>query len=262
MPDPARSPIPIAGLTPFSMVDWPGRLVATVFTQGCSWDCPYCHNPALRDTTAPGVIGWGSVVELARRRQGLLDGFVFSGGEPTRHRGLPGAIGQIRDLGFAIGLHTNGMYPALLAPLLDSGLVDWVGLDIKADACAYAQAIGAVSDAAGAAAAARAWESLGLLQAWAEERPVGQRPGAPYRGRSFEVRTTVFDCAAQLDTLPELGRDLKQAGVPAWAIQRSRGEGTDEAFAGAVDVVKPERQRAISGAIEAARGEFPELVLR
>lgn len=257
MPEP--NPIPVAGLTPFSMVDWPGRLVATVFTQGCSWNCPYCHNPELRDTTAPGAfpcVPWSSVMELARGRAGLLEGFVFSGGEPTRHRGLARAMREVRDLGFAVGLHTNGMYPALLTPLLESGLVDWVGLDIKAHASAYAQAMGAATPAAGATAAERAWESLGIIADWASSARRGS--GA----KSFEVRTTVFDCAEQLATLPALGRSLASEGVANWAVQRSRDSGTSAGFSAAVDVVKPARQRAIAAAIERARGEFPQLVVR
>lgn len=242
--------IAIAGLTPFSMVDWPGHLVATVFTQGCSWNCPYCHNPELRDTTATRrCIPWERVIQLARRRQGLLDGFVFSGGEPTRHRGLPDAIRQIRDLGFAVGLHTNGMYPTLLARILQMQLVDWVGLDIKAasDPAAYAEAIGAASPAVGKKAANRAWQSLQLLQEW---------------GGDFEVRTTVFDCPAQLRTLPNLADQLARAGVERWVVQRSRDQGTALEFCGAADVVKHERAVAIMDALEAARQRFPQLTVR
>lgn len=245
MPD-----IRIAGLTPFSMVDWPGRLVATVFTQGCSWNCPYCHNPELRDTTATsGVVPWERVMELARRRHGLLDGFVFSGGEPTRHRGLPDAIRQVRDLGFAVGLHTNGMYPELLALIVEKQLVDWVGLDIKAapEPAAYGHVMGASSPAAGERAANRAWQSLELLQEQACD---------------FEVRTTVFDCPEQLRTLPHLADRLALAGVENWVVQRSRDHGTAQEFCGAADVVKHERAVVITDAIEAARGRFPRLTVR
>lgn len=247
---PEADPLPIAGLTPFSMVDWPNHLVATVFTQGCSWNCPYCHNPALRDVTAPGAVPWSRVVSLAHARRGLLDGFVFSGGEPTRHRGLKAAISEVRDLGFSIGLHTNGMYPALLAELLRSGLIDWVGLDIKAVVNVYAEVMGAVNSAAGVAAAKRAWESLEVVKKWSA------------RPESFEVRTTVFDCEEQLQTLPKLGRSLTRAGVRNWAIQRSRDTGTSAEFSAAADVVKPSRQCSITEAIERARREFPEVVVR
>lgn len=122
--------LPVAGLSRFSMVDWPGQLVATVFTQGCSWRCPYCHNPELQPlhTQSTSDLDWEDVVDFARSRAGLLDGLVFSGGEPTRHRGLLPAMREIRPLGLRIGLHTNGMYPALLSDILDADTVDWVGI--------------------------------------------------------------------------------------------------------------------------------------
>lgn len=255
MPEPGTSPIAIAGLTPFSMVDWPGHLVATVFTQGCSWNCPYCQNPQLLDITSAraGLIAWEEVMGLARRRVGLLDGFVFSGGEPTRHRRLADAMKEIREMGYAVGLHTNGMYPSALREILDAGVVDWVGLDIKAANCAYGEAIGAVSDVAGAAAAKHAWESLELLQAWVDDSP---------DGKDFEVRTSVFDCPEQLRTLGDLAKQLSRASVRTWAVQRSRNQGTAPEFVAAADVVKPERQREITAAIKVARCEFPGVLVR
>ncbi|MFT4293832.1 MAG: anaerobic ribonucleoside-triphosphate reductase activating protein [Micropruina sp.] len=134
---PARHPGPdpdprleIAGLTALSTCDWPGRLVATVFLQGCPWRCGYCHNPELLDPRTPGRVPWPRVIDLLRRRRGLLDGLVFSGGEPTRQPGLATAMEVVRELGFGVGLHTAGAYPGRLAAVLP--LVDWVGLDVKA----------------------------------------------------------------------------------------------------------------------------------
>ena len=120
----------IAGVTAFSTVDWPGRMAATLFLQGCPWDCFYCHNPGLIDPRTPGAVAWHEVVELLDDRVGLLDGVVFSGGEPTMQRGLIPALDAVRARGFAVGLHTSGAYPGLLARALPH--VDWVGLDIKA----------------------------------------------------------------------------------------------------------------------------------
>jgi pyruvate formate lyase activating enzyme len=119
----------IAGLAPLSTCDWPGRLVATVFLQGCPWDCLYCHNPDLIDPRRPGSVPWADVRALLDRRRGLLDGVVFSGGEPTR-QDLGGAIREAKAMGFLVGLHTMGAYPRRLGELL--ALVDWVGFDVKA----------------------------------------------------------------------------------------------------------------------------------
>jgi pyruvate formate lyase activating enzyme len=123
------SALAIGGLAPLSTCDWPGKLVATVFAQGCPWDCVYCHNPDLIDPRATGAMAWEEVLDLLRRRRGLLDAVVFSGGEPTRQDLAP-AIADARALGFGVGLHTSGAYPKRLAALLP--LVDWVGFDVKA----------------------------------------------------------------------------------------------------------------------------------
>jgi pyruvate formate lyase activating enzyme len=126
--DPAAE-LAVAGLTRLSSCDWPGQLVATVFLQGCPWDCVYCHNPDLIDPRRPGTIPWDDVLAFLADRRGLLDGLVFSGGEPTR-QDLTGAVAQVRALGFKVGLHTMGAYPSRLARLLP--LLDWVGFDVKA----------------------------------------------------------------------------------------------------------------------------------
>ena len=102
------SDLQIAGLTPMSSVDWPGKFVATVFAQGCPWACPYCHNQAIIDPKIPGVVSWESVEELLGRRRGLLDGVVFSGGEATRQLAVLPAMQRVRELGFEVGLHTAG----------------------------------------------------------------------------------------------------------------------------------------------------------
>lgn len=139
----------IAGLVPFSTVDWPGQLVASVFAQGCPFRCPYCHNHEILNPRSPGQVEWEEVTDLLKRRQGLLDGLVFSGGEammqaapPRRFQGpsrptavdspLGRAMAEVKELGFKTGLHAAGSYPKWLDQLLDAGLVDWVGLDVKA----------------------------------------------------------------------------------------------------------------------------------
>ena len=121
--------LPIGGLEPLTTVDFPGRLAAVVFCQGCPWRCPYCHNRELQ-AIAPGKLGWGEVMGFLLERQGFLDGVVFSGGEPTIHRGLLDAVREAREAGFAIGLHTAGMVPGLLGRLLP--YLEWVGFDVKA----------------------------------------------------------------------------------------------------------------------------------
>ncbi len=121
--------IRIGGLVPFSTVDFPGRLSAVVFCQGCPWRCRYCHNPHLQPFSGPGP-GWPEVLGFLATRQGFLDAVVFSGGEPTAQPQLRAAMQSVRNLGFRIGLHTAGIFPRRLRSALP--LTDWVGLDIKA----------------------------------------------------------------------------------------------------------------------------------
>lgn len=202
----------IAGVTAFSTVDWPDMLAATVFLQGCPWSCFYCHNPALIDPRAQGDVSWSDVVDLLCDRMGLLDGVVFSGGEPTLQRALVPAMDAVRALGFRVGLHTGGAYPGLLAQVLPH--VDWVGLDIKALPEDYDRVTGRPGSAA------KAWRSLELVLGNRLLRAGSERP------LDFEVRTTVHPGAIDDEGLGELGCRLADAGVDCWAVQRFRSEGT------------------------------------
>jgi len=120
----------VGGLTPLSASDYPDRLAAVVFCQGCAWRCTYCHNSHLLPRKGNAEIPWTQVLSFLQRRRGLLDAVVFSGGEPTLQRSLPEAIREVKALGYLIGLHTAGIVPRMLARVLP--LVDWVGMDLKA----------------------------------------------------------------------------------------------------------------------------------
>lgn len=189
----------IGGLQALTTIDFPGRLAAVVFLQGCPWRCSYCHNPGLLNADAPAAMSWPALLDFLQRRQGLLDGIVFSGGEPTLQSALPEAIATVRGLGFQIGLHTAGMYPLRLAGLLP--LVDWVGLDIKAP---WAR-LDALSGVPGSAAKLRA--SLGHV----------------LRSRvDYECRTSWDGELFPFAELQALGLELADLGVRHWAVQRLR----------------------------------------
>lgn len=197
-PAPAHT-LRIGGITPLTTIDFPGRLAAVLYCQGCPWRCSYCHNPELLDATTPAEMDWPQVLAFLRKRQGLLDGVVFSGGEPTLQAGLPQALEEVRALGFATALHTGGMYPERLAAVLP--LLDWVGLDIKGPEHRYADITGAPGSGA------RAFESLALLQA----SPV-----------AFECRTTWHAGLYEAQELQALGDQLAGRGVRRWAVQVCR----------------------------------------
>ena len=115
-----------------TLLDFPGKMAAIVFTGGCNFACPYCHNSEL--------ISWGDDVPLMaedevfaylNKRKNVLEGLVISGGEPTLQRGLEDFIRRVRDLGYLIKLDTNGTTPKVLMDLCGKGLIDYVAMDVK-----------------------------------------------------------------------------------------------------------------------------------
>lgn len=128
----------IGGFQSFSLNEFPGRISAVVFCQGCNFRCPYCHNPELVDPerySPPWPVD--KVLEDLAARRGRLQGVAISGGEPVLQEDLEAFIREVRSLGFAVKLHTNGSDPAALERLLDARLLDQVGLDVKAPPAAY-----------------------------------------------------------------------------------------------------------------------------
>lgn len=123
----------IGGLIKFTLIDFPGRPAAVVFTQGCNFRCRYCHNPEL---VYPHLFAEPVAIEeiysFLKRRQGTLEGVVVSGGEPTLHEDLPSFMADLKAMGYATKLDTNGTRPDMLKSLLDAKLLDYVAMDIKA----------------------------------------------------------------------------------------------------------------------------------
>jgi len=198
-PAQAADALRIGGLTPLTTIDFPGRLAAVVFCQGCPWRCTYCHNTELLDATGPTTRTWADVEQFLHTRRGLLDGVVFSGGEPTLQAALPDALSRVRAMGFATGLHTAGMYPERLAQMLP--LLDWVGLDIKAPVHRY----DAITGVPGSGA--KAWDALQRVLT---------------SGVALECRTTWHAGLYGEDELRVLANRLADDGVTHWALQPCR----------------------------------------
>ncbi|MDQ1315946.1 MAG: Ribonucleoside-triphosphate reductase [Pseudomonadota bacterium] len=210
-------------------------LAAVVFCQGCPWHCGYCHNPGLIPSRGESEIPWEDVLSFLRRRQGLLDGVVFSGGEPTLQAGLAEAMREVRALGFRIGLHTGGMYPQRLAAVLP--LVDWVGFDVKAPFADYAR----VTGVAGSGERAHA----GLLEVLAS-------------GVAHEVRTTVHPALLADSEVVGLAHDLAGRGVKHYVIQAFRGQGCgDENLC-----QNAVRERSLQGVGDELAGLFGDFSVR
>ena len=237
---PAASELKLAGLTPFTTIDFPGRLSAVAFVQGCPWRCVYCQNSWMQQRSFdPGLehSSWEELESLLKRRHGLLDGVVFSGGEPCLDPALPAAVRAVKEMGYEVGLHTGGSYPARLAEVLPD--LSWVGLDVKAvpaDGAHWAMVTGVES-------AQDKWtESLGLLLA----------SGVP-----FECRTTAHPDYFSEAQLLETAAFLQARDVKDYALQICRKPLGLIARFGAVDPAWPSEP-----VLEKLRSGFERFTLR
>ncbi len=202
-----------------------------VYCQGCPWRCGYCHNPQLQPGAAAAEIAWSEVLEFLRRRRGLLDAVVFSGGEPTAQPGLARAMCAAKALGYRIGLHSAGIYPRRFAEVLP--LVDWVGFDAKAPFDSAYERITGVR-----ASAAAALESAQVLLA---------------SGVDCEFRTTWHAGFLSPAELERLTGTLADMGVRRYALQEFRVSG-GVAF-------RPERGAAAAD-LDALARRFAQFSLR
>jgi len=132
----------IHGLQKMTLLDFPGRVACTVFFGGCDMRCPFCHNAELLDGTAPPVMSGEELLEFLKKRQGLLDGVAFTGGEPLLQKDLPDLAARIRELGYPVKLDTNGTHPERLSEMIRDGLVQYVAMDIKNSPDRYAETAG------------------------------------------------------------------------------------------------------------------------
>ena len=134
----------IAGLQKLTLLDYPGKLACTVFTAGCNFRCPFCHNASLvlPERLAGDEDGVETVLQFLKKRQGVLDGVAITGGEPLLHADMASFLEKIRALGFSIKLDTNGSFPARLKALVRAGLVDRVAMDVKNEPSLYAKTAG------------------------------------------------------------------------------------------------------------------------
>ncbi|HUS60468.1 MAG TPA: anaerobic ribonucleoside-triphosphate reductase activating protein [Nevskiaceae bacterium] len=126
----------IGGLQKVSLIDFPGRIAAIVFTKGCNFTCPYCHNRDLVLGTLP-TISQRTVLSFLKKRKKVLDGVVMTGGEPLLQPDLADFMAKVKKLGYKIKLDTNGSFPKPLARLLKKNLLDYVALDFKAPLDGY-----------------------------------------------------------------------------------------------------------------------------
>jgi len=192
----------LGGLQKLTLLDFPGRVACTVFTKGCNFRCPFCHNAALVTDPDAAVYPVEDFLAFLRTRQGLLDGVAITGGEPLLHRDMGDLLARIKELGFAVKLDTNGAFPQVLAPLLSAGLVDYVAMDIKNTPEKYPLTCGCAVEVEAVK------ESVSLL----------------LRGSTdFEFRTTAVAELHTPEDFGEMGRWI--AGAPRYFIQQFKDSG-------------------------------------
>ncbi len=181
----------IYGLQKLTLLDFPGHTACTVFLSGCDWRCPYCHNADLIDGSAKPLMEEEELFAFLKKRQGLLDGVAFTGGEPLLSKGLGELIQKVRALGYQIKLDTNGVHPAPLKALLSKGLLDYVAMDIKNSPERYGETIGA-----GSANLEKVGESISILMSEAPD---------------YEFRTTVVKQLHDSNSFRQIGPWIRGA---------------------------------------------------
>ena len=137
----------IGGFQKVSLIDYPGRISAVVFTQGCNFRCPFCHNPELVDPECfEDLIPVAEILSFLKKRRGRLDAVVITGGEPTLQPEIIPFIMDLKDMGYRIKLDTNGSLPDRLEVMLNQKLLDYVAMDIKAPFERYGEVTRAITD--------------------------------------------------------------------------------------------------------------------
>lgn len=185
----------IQGYQKLTLLDYPGKTACTVFTGGCNFRCPFCHNsplvlePNAYNTTQDEVLAY------LEKRKGLLDGVCITGGEPLLQGDIKDFIKKVKAMGYAVKLDTNGSLPERLEALLADGVLSYVAMDVKNSPCLYA-------DTAGCDAAAAVKKSMELLK---------------NSGIEYELRTTVVKGLHTSQSLKELAMWI--GDVPRYFLQ-------------------------------------------
>jgi len=181
----------IGGFQKFSLIDYPGKISAIIFTRGCNFRCRYCHNPELviPEKYAPKIPLF-KIYDFLRRRQGKLDAVTITGGEPTLHPDLIKVMEKIKDMGFLIKLDTNGTHPEVLEKIITKKLADYLAMDIKAPLKNYAKIVGRY------VATKKLKKSINLIM---------------NSGVKYEFRTTVVKSLINQNDLEKIAQEIRGA---------------------------------------------------
>ena len=194
----------IGGIQKTTLIDYPGKVAAIVFTRGCPLRCHYCHNPALvLPERYAEQIPTEKVMSFLESRKGKLDGVAVTGGEPTMQADLPEFLKRISGMGFQIKLDTCGVNPQMLEKLIKSGLLDYVAMDLKAPFGRYKEVAGVP------------------IKEEFIRRSIGIIMGS---GLDYEFRTTIVKGQLAESDIVEMAGSIE--GAKMYALQRFRGGDT------------------------------------
>ena len=180
----------IGAIEKFTLIDFPGTIACVIYTIGCNFRCPYCHNPELVDETVGQELTEEDVFTFLKTRKGKLDGVVITGGEPTMHSDLVSVIGQIKKMGFKVKLDSNGTNPEVLKKVISEELVDCIAMDIKSPLRSYNQTVSAAVDIDSIK------KSIDLLI---------------NSSIDYEFRTTLIKCLVEPEDVVEIGKEIQGA---------------------------------------------------
>lgn len=211
----------IAGLQKSSLIDYPNEIAAVVFTSGCNFRCPFCHNGGLLEDKKSQKITPEEVLDFLKTRQNKLQGVVISGGEPTLHKDLEDFAIKTRGLGFKIKLDTNGSNPSVLIDLINKNLIDYVAMDIKSPLRKYKEATNSNIDTE------KIKESIDFL----------------LKGKvDYEFRTTVVKESLSFDDFRIIAQEIK--GAKRYFLQKFISEHAfDETFRDKTTYTKEEFEK-------------------
>jgi len=232
----------IGGLQKVTLLDFPAQIGAIVFTKGCNFRCPFCFNRDLVLDKTP-TVSQSTILAFLKKRKGILDGVVLTGGEPLLQENLEQFIKKVRRLGFKVKLDTNGTSPDLLKDLLERKLVDYVALDYKAPLDkSYAQAIGKKEF---------------------DFRIINQSIKILLKSKTpFELRTTIVPGIHDQKKLVKMARQLK--GLlgkkrPSWYWQNFQAK---NCLKRDFEKIKPYTKIGLERFLVAAKRNYPEIKLR
>ena len=217
----------IKGLQKLTLLDFPDKMACTLFTFGCNFRCPYCHNASLvlSDRADNTLLSEEEIFTFLTRRKGMLEGVCITGGEPTLQPDLPQFITRVKEMGYAVKLDTNGSRPEVLRSLVQAGLLDYVAMDIKNSLPLYGVTVGVPG-----LNTAPLEASMDFLM---EDRV------------PFEFRTTLVRGFHTVESVREMGKRL--AGKEKFFLQTFKDSG--DLLGSGMDAFSPTETKALLAAL-------------